>query len=44
LTLPTWEEIKNRRYEQWEREVIQIDTAGKSIEQSFLELMEKLGV
>ena len=44
LILPTWEQIKNRRYEQWERDVIQIDTAGKSVEQSFHELMNKLSV
>ena len=42
LKLPTWEEIKNRKYEPWEEEHIIIDTANKSIEECVKELLEKL--
>jgi predicted kinase len=44
LQLPSWEQIQDRRYEPWDREVVQIDTTGKSVEQAFSELTHKLGV
>lgn len=44
LKLPNWQQVQNRHYEPWETEVINIDTAGKSIQSSFAELVEKLGV
>ncbi|WP_445462696.1 hypothetical protein [Halomonas sp. V046] len=40
----TWQEVQNRHYDTWKTDVIKIDTAGKSIETSFVELIEKLGV
>ncbi|MEI8656430.1 AAA family ATPase [Vibrio sp. Hal054] len=44
LKLPNWQQVQNRHYEAWKTDVIKIDTAGKSIETSFAELTEKLGV
>jgi len=41
---PSWQQVKLREYEQWGKEVIKIDTAEKSIAQSFSELCEKLGL
>ncbi|MDL2277324.1 AAA family ATPase [Parabacteroides sp. OttesenSCG-928-G07] len=38
LKLPTWDEIQRREYHAWETDRIVIDTAGKSIEESFYEL------
>jgi len=42
LVLPTWEDIQNRKYEQWDEEHIVIDTANKKIEECIKELMEKI--
>ncbi|EGQ7683808.1 AAA family ATPase [Vibrio parahaemolyticus] len=44
LKLPDWKQVQNRDYESWKTNVIKIDTSGKSIETSFAELSEKLGV
>ncbi|KEI72234.1 AAA family ATPase [Endozoicomonas elysicola] len=44
LKLPDWNSIQHRQYAPWDREVIRIDTANKSIEQSFSELIEKLAL
>lgn len=44
LDLPNWQQVQNRHYESWKSEVITIDTAGQTIEASFAELVEKLGV
>lgn len=44
LRPPTWDKIQNRVYEPWSSEVITIDTAGKSIEDSLKELLVKLCV
>lgn len=44
LKHPTWQQVQNRHYETWQADVIKIDTAGKSIEMSFAELIENLGV
>lgn len=44
LKLPDWQQVQNRHYEEWKTEVIKIDTSGKNIETSFIELTEKLGV
>ena len=43
LILPTWEKVKNRKYQPWDSQIISIDTAGQSPEQSIQELIEKLG-
>ncbi|MDR0370688.1 MAG: AAA family ATPase [Prevotellaceae bacterium] len=42
LILPAWEEIKNREYHLWDSERIVIDTAGRSAEESFQALKEKI--
>nr|WP_086937648.1 AAA family ATPase [Thaumasiovibrio occultus] len=45
LTLPTWQQIENRHYDTWNDDSrIIIDTAGQTLDQSFLELCEKLKV
>lgn len=40
LKLPTWEQVLKRDYRAWNMPRIQIDTAGKSPEQSFQELLQ----
>ena len=42
LRLPTWQEVESREYHPWESERIIIDTANKSIEDSFKELNDKI--
>lgn len=42
--LPTWEEIETREYEKWDKEIITIDTAKKSIEESIQELNSKINI
>jgi predicted kinase len=42
LKLPTWNDVINRNYETWTRERIVIDTAGKSITDSQVELVQQL--
>jgi len=42
LKLPTWNEIQNREYHAWEADRIVIDTASKSIEESFRELKKEI--
>jgi predicted kinase len=44
LKLPTWKEVENREYQPWEDDRIIIDTAGKSIEESFKELSKKIEI
>ncbi len=40
--LPTWEQVVNREYEPWQTDHIVIDTAGKTVEQSFREMWRKI--
>jgi predicted kinase len=42
LQLPTWNEIRNREYNVWEKDHIKIDTANKSVEDCFSELKKKI--
>jgi predicted kinase len=45
-TLPTWPEIVEREYEQWDREPIRIDTAETAVEQAVAMIsshMERIG-
>lgn len=42
LALPTWEEVKSRHYEVWDRDHIVIDTAHQSVAESLVTLREKL--
>lgn len=44
LILPTWEQIKNRGYDIWETDRIIIDTYNKSIDDTFEQLKNLLGV
>jgi predicted kinase len=39
LNLPTWKDVIERDYHDWEGERVCLDTAGKSIEEAFRELM-----
>jgi predicted kinase len=38
LKLPTWQQVQTREFQPWETDVIKVDTAGKFIQQSVLEL------
>ena len=42
LILPQWEDVENREYDLWTKEIIGIDTFGKSEDESFEELLQKL--
>src|SRR5215813_3935735 len=42
LVLPTWEAVLRREYHPWTRERIVVDTAGKTENDSFEELLSKL--
>lgn len=42
LQLPTWEEVQKRDYCPWESERVLIDTAGKTINESFQQLISLL--
>jgi predicted kinase len=42
LKMPTWEEVLNRDYHQWTMPRIVIDTAGKTIEASVIELLSQM--
>ncbi len=43
LVLPTWKEVRERDYDPWERaEAVRLDTAGRSVDQSFADLLALL--
>ncbi len=42
LVLPTWKEVLNRDYQEWEMERTQIDTAGRSVADCMNELMNSI--
>jgi predicted kinase len=42
LQLPTWQAVVDRDYEAWTTDPIVIDTAGRSLDQSFAELLQAL--
>ena len=44
LVLPTWEEVKSRRYDVWDRDHIVIDTAHQTVSESLLTLFEQAGL
>ena len=44
LRLPTWLEVAGRDYQPWVRERIVIDTAGRSVVESFMELRRALAM
>ncbi|MCJ8345329.1 AAA family ATPase [bacterium] len=41
---PCWQDVENRQYEPWNRDLIRIDTANRSPEDSFEELLNKLSI
>lgn len=43
LLLPDWESVSTRYYEPWSSADIVMDTAGKSVEQSKVSLLKRLG-
>ena len=42
LKLPTWQDVQNREYHQWQNQRIVIDTAKKSVEESKDELDKEI--
>lgn len=44
FVLPTWEQVENRYYENWDRDPIVIDTANQTVDQSLKSLRERLGL
>lgn len=42
LYVPSWTEVQNREYEPWQSDRTVVDTAGKTIDESFDELMTRL--
>lgn len=44
LTLPSWENVKSREFHAWNSEVITVDTADESADQSFQKLIKLLGL
>ncbi|ACS99817.1 AAA family ATPase [Paenibacillus sp. JDR-2] len=42
FALPTWEQVRNRQYEPWDRDRIVIDTAHQTVAESFKTLYEQL--
>ncbi len=42
FVLPTWEAVLRREYQPWTKERIIIDTAGKTENEYFAELLSKL--
>ena len=44
FVLPTWSGVINREYDLWDRDHLVIDTAGKTIDQSFADLIAALAL
>ncbi|MDR9857560.1 AAA family ATPase [Paenibacillus sp. VCA1] len=42
FVLPTWEQVRNRQYDVWDRDHIVIDTAHQTVEESLLTLRKQL--
>ena len=42
LKLPSWKDIQDREYHIWSDDVVSIDTANKTIEESFAELINQV--
>lgn len=42
FVLPTWEQVRNRQYDLWDRDHIVIDTADQTVEKSLLTLFKQL--
>lgn len=44
LILPSWQEVVEREYDQWETERVEVDTASRKPEESVTELLGKLNI
>jgi len=44
LALPSWSEIEKRQYDSWDCKRIVIDTASKTVNESFKDLLGKLNI
>ncbi|MFD0697679.1 AAA family ATPase [Paenibacillus sp. GCM10027628] len=44
FVLPTWEQVRNRQYDVWDRDHIVIDTAHQTVAESLSSLRELLGL
>ncbi|MCC5940677.1 MAG: AAA family ATPase [Balneolaceae bacterium] len=44
LNLPSWADVENREYHRWNSDRIIVDTAGRTADQSFQQLLQKLGL
>ena len=42
LELPTWTDVENREYLAWSTHLVEVDTAFKTVDESFNELIEKI--
>ncbi|WP_168122424.1 AAA family ATPase [Paenibacillus sp. HB172176] len=42
FVLPTWDQVRNRKYERWDRERIVIDTARQTVKESLNSLYKQL--
>ncbi|MNI57883.1 hypothetical protein D3C73_1129700 [compost metagenome] len=42
LVLPTWEQVRNREYDSWDRDRIVIDTAYQTVKESLNTLCKQL--
>ncbi|MNI01559.1 Adenylyl-sulfate kinase [compost metagenome] len=42
LVIPTWEKVRNRQYDVWDRDHIIIDTAHQTVDESLMTLYERL--
>tara|TARA_R110002167_G_C12435535_1_gene630300 strand:+ start:98 stop:613 length:516 start_codon:yes stop_codon:yes gene_type:complete len=42
LTLPTWKQVQEREYQVWVNEIIKVDTADQTIQQSVSDLIQLL--
>jgi predicted kinase len=44
LILPSWQEVVDREYDQWETERVVVDTATRKAEESMIDLLGKLNI
>jgi predicted kinase len=44
LILPSWQQVVEREYEQWESERVEVDTASRKPEESVIYLLDKLNI
>jgi predicted kinase len=42
LTLPTWEDVRSREYEPWDRDHLVIDTSGRTVDENVNAIRELL--